>query len=366
VEAEIYPRISIETTKMKLNVGDWVEVKSKAEILATLDKQGRLEGMPFMYQMFQYCGKRFQVYKRAHKTCDWLHTGRSRRLPSGIHLDLRCDGSTYGGCQAGCLLYWKEAWLKPVAHDAAARDCQPTVGKGSCTEEDVYNSASTVGADSEIIYSCQATEILKFTKPLSPWDVRQYIEDYTSGNVSIGRLFKGLVYAVFWNISNAGIKLGRPLQWFYDAFEILWGPYPRRPGKIPKGQPTPTCDLNLQPGELVRVKSYKEILATLNEEGKNRGLSFDAELVPYCGTIRRVRTRLTKFMDEKKRKLVVLKKPCIILEDVYCQSRYSNCKMMCPRSIYSWWHDIWLERVSHDSQGPSDLPADASLPRFKG
>jgi hypothetical protein len=331
---------------MKLRAGEWVEVRSKEEILGTLNEMGRMEGLPFMPQMFQYCGKKFKVNKRAHKTCDWIYTGRSRWLPNGIHLDLRCDGAAFGGCQAACLLYWKEAWLKRVDENGSVSEEPVVAGKSLCTEADVYKSTHTVDADNEIIYSCQATEVSNFTKPLSPWDIRQYIEDYTSGNVGIGRLLKGAVYAVFWNISNSGLKLGRPLRWFYDVFEILWGPYPRRSGWIPKGQPTPTCNLALQPGELVRVKSYNEILATLSEEGKNKGLSFDAELVPNCGSVRRVRTRLTTFIDEKKRKLVVLKNPSIILEDVYCQSRYSNCKMMCPRSIYSWWHEIWLERVS--------------------
>ena len=37
---------------MKLRAGDWVEVKSKKEILRTLDTKGQLEGMPFMPQMF--------------------------------------------------------------------------------------------------------------------------------------------------------------------------------------------------------------------------------------------------------------------------------------------------------------------------
>ena len=45
----------------KLCAGDWVEVRSKEEILRTLDKNGRLEDMPFMPQMFEYCGKRFRV-----------------------------------------------------------------------------------------------------------------------------------------------------------------------------------------------------------------------------------------------------------------------------------------------------------------
>ena len=32
--------------------GDWVEVRSKDKIRKTLDKNGQLEGMPFMPEMF--------------------------------------------------------------------------------------------------------------------------------------------------------------------------------------------------------------------------------------------------------------------------------------------------------------------------
>jgi len=35
-----------------MHANDWVEVRSKQEILETLDKNGRLDGMPFMPQMF--------------------------------------------------------------------------------------------------------------------------------------------------------------------------------------------------------------------------------------------------------------------------------------------------------------------------
>src|SRR6188472_261893 len=98
----------------KLRAGDWVEVRSKDEILATLDLSGQVEGLPFMPQMFQYCGKRFQVYKRAHKTCDTVNPIRSLRLSNVVHLDLRCDGKAYGNCGAACLIYWKTSWLNPV------------------------------------------------------------------------------------------------------------------------------------------------------------------------------------------------------------------------------------------------------------
>ena len=66
---------------------------------------------------------------------------------------------------------------------------------------------------------------------------------------------------------------------------------------------TPRHDLYLQPGDLVRIKRYEEILATLDTTGSNRGLAFDAELVPYCGKLYRVRTRVEKFINETTGKI---------------------------------------------------------------
>ena len=39
-------------------------------------------------------------------------------MTSTVYLDdVRCDGSGHGGCQAGCRIYWKEAWLRGVDAD---------------------------------------------------------------------------------------------------------------------------------------------------------------------------------------------------------------------------------------------------------
>ena len=74
-------------TKRKLRIGDWVEVRSKEEILQILDGDGRLEGMPFMPETFAFCGRKFQVYKQAHKTCDYsVRPFRSSRLNRTVHL----------------------------------------------------------------------------------------------------------------------------------------------------------------------------------------------------------------------------------------------------------------------------------------
>jgi hypothetical protein len=360
----------METGKHKLSAGDWIEVRSKEEILKTLDSKGQLDGMPFMPEMLSFCGRRMQVYKRAHKTCDTVFPVRGRRVDRAVHLETRCDGSAHGGCEAGCLLFWKEEWLKPVAGDPQNSEDpsfkensqeEATPAGGGCTEFDVWSNVSAPSSDDGApIYKCQATRLPYATTDLAWWDIRQYIEDYTSGNAGLWRIFRGLVYAGYYNLSQAGIGLGRPMRWFYDKTRRLWGGpvWPRKQGTIPKGKATPTANLHLQPGELVRVKSHDKILRTVTTEGRNRGMTWDAELVPYCGGTYRVLRRVTKIVNEQTGKMQEMQNPCIILDSVVCKARYSGCRMFCPREIYSWWREIWLERVesSVPAIGGSEAP----------
>jgi len=342
----------MKNPSLKLKVGDWVEVRSKEEILRTLDSNGWLDGMPFMPEMFAFCGRRFQVYKSAHKTCDTVFPVRGRRVDRAIHLDTRCDGSAHGGCQAGCMIFWKEAWVKRVRSgapelSAAAPAIPPTNGHPHCSEADVLASATLPPDGSPPTYVCQATRLPYATSKLEWWEMSQYIEDYRTGNVTLWQLFSAACYFVFLWLSRAGIGLGRPIRWFWDRFYFLWGgaAFPRRSGKIPAGKPTPVETLNLQPGELVRIKPYKEILPTLNTENRNRGLYFDAEEVPYCGKEYRVLRRVDRMVNERNGKMLEMKTPAIILDDVICEGRYSECRVLCPRSIYSYWREMWLERV---------------------
>jgi len=347
-----------------LRVGDWVEVRSKEEILSTLDRDGRLDGMPLMPEMFAFCGRRFQVCKRAHKTCDTVFPVRGRRVSHAVHLDTRCDGSAHGGCQASCLLFWKDAWLKPLngkTPEAGARPRPESApadmadAGSACTEFQVRSATQTIDPKSgDTLYVCQATQLPHATTSLEWWDIRQYIEDYTSGNVGLWRIICGTIYFINLWLSRAGIGLGRPIRWFFDTFHPLWrgAPFPRRQGSIPEGEPTPATNLDLQPGELVRIKPFKEIRATLNTSNRNRGLYFDAEEVPYCGGTYRVLKRVSRIIHDKTGKMLEMKTPCLILDSVICESRYSECRLFCPRSIYSYWRESWLERVGPK---PSDL-----------
>src|SRR6266550_1781771 len=248
-----------------LRAGDVVEIRSEREILTTLDERGKLDGLPFMPEMLQFCGTRTRVFRRADKTCDTVISYTSRRLTNTVHLgDLRCDGQRHGGCQAGCLLFWKEAWLKPVGAGNGA-----AVPPSSLTVADL--DALTTRRDptsGERSFVCQATELPTASAPLRWWDPRQYVRELWSGNVRLGT--------------------------FIRALAIAW---------------------------------------------------FDAEMVPYCGGEYRVLRRVTQIIKESSGKMMQLPGECVILEGVVCQGCLSRDRLFCPRSIYPYWREIWLERV---------------------
>jgi hypothetical protein len=339
-----------------LRVGEWVEVRSEPEILATLDARGMLDGLPVMPQMLDLCGKRLQVRKRAHKLCDTATSTGGRSMRNAVFLEeVRCDGQAYGGCEMRCLIVWKEAWLKRV-HDAGQqRDPEKTaqVQRASAgrqvTRETIFSATRATPEDhnsSDPTYVCQATEMPRATAPLSRWSPWQYVEDYRSGNASLAAILSGLLFLVYDNIANAGLGFGSAMRWAYDRLQAVRGgtPYPTRRGCLQKGARTPSRTLGVDVGDAVRIKSHAEILKTVDEELRNRGMSFHGEMVPYCGKEFRVLQRARRIINERTGKLMDLKNECLVLDGADCVGRYTN-PLFCPRSCYPYWREIWLERV---------------------
>src|SRR5262245_39054754 len=160
-------------------------------------------------------------------------------------------------------------------------------------------------------------------------------------------MFQSAVFMTYYNLSQAGLGLGRPMRWLYDLLRPLWGGslFPRAAGSIPAGQPTPQRPLGLEQGEFVRVRTHKEILETLNTETKNRGMYWDAEMVPYCGNTYQVLKRVNTILDEKTGKVINMKGEAVILDGAPCQAKYSCKRLFCPRALYPFWREAWLERA---------------------
>jgi hypothetical protein len=344
-------RPSSENHVLNLRVGELVEVRSEREILATLDDKGELENLPFMPEMLQFCGQRLRVGKLALKLCDTINSTGIYRMQHAVHLEAaRCDGQAHGRCQAGCLIYWKEAWLKRVeaddpepAHDVAepatyARVNPPQKNLSRCTRADLLVATHKPGGTTpsgEEAFSCQATELTRAAPERVPsWDLRQYVLDVRSGNAGILAMFRSLCVGLFNEFQDLSMRL-------LPRWLRLWGGkrFPFIEGKLKK---TPEKILGLQPGELVRVKNKGAIVQTLDVHNKNRGMKFDAEMLKYCGRQARVLRRVDRIIDERSGKMLTFKNPCIILENVICTSDYHR---LCPRGIYPYWREIWLERV---------------------
>lgn len=331
--------------RLGLCAGEWVVVRSKAEILATLDENARLDGLPFQPEMLAFCGQRLRVAKSAHKTCDNIHKTGGRRMRDAVHLEARCDGSAHNGCQADCVFFWKEAWLRRA--DAATVASSPAAAP-SCSEETVLARARTPESEhsDDPTWVCQTTSLYDATTLLRWWDVRQYVRDVSSGNHTAWGMISLLIFAGYRKLVSLGIGY-RFLIWVYNRFQQLRGgkPYPIGDGSIADGQPTPTEILNLQPGEWVQVRSQDEIRATITFNGMNRGMRYDQEMSKYCGNRYRVQMRVDRLISEQTGKMVVMKNPCIQLEDVYCRAQCTTKRIGCPRASNTYWREIWLRRV---------------------
>jgi len=329
---------------LPLKAGEWVRVRRREDILATLDHKGCLGNLPFMPEMLEYCGKKLRVGKRADKTCDPAHVPWSiRRLKRCVHLEgVRCDGGGHGGCEAGCLIFWREEWLERTTNQVLVSDLASIARpenelKGQfCPVEVLWESAKRLNSSGQEVYSCQATDLRKFSSPMRWWDLRQYVRDINSGNLS-----NGLGSSTTERLLDFALNVLRILQTILISVVRQRGiTYPETAGQTDK---TPTENLNLQPGEFVQVLSKEEILATLDRKSKNRGLLFGPEMLQYCGGVYRVLRRVDHIIDENSGKMTHMKYPCIVLDGVAC--RYSEYYRLCPRAIYHYWREIWLKRI---------------------
>jgi hypothetical protein len=321
-----------------LRVGEDVEVRSAAEILSTLDDKGELENLPFMPEMLQFRGRRLTVHKVAHKLCDSISASGLRRMTNAVHLaDARCDGQAHGGCQTGCSLYWKEAWLRRATAGASTKR-EPAGPPGNDVDVSLLErwTRRPPEPDGEERFRCQATELLRAAPTrIRLLDPRQYVTDVRTGNVGVGALLRSLFFGIF-----NGVQ-ARSRRYLPGCLTIKQGlPWGFVSGRAVGN--TPTGHLDLQPGELVRIKSKEEIMRTLDANRLNRGMGFEEEMARSCGRTARVLRRVERCIDEKTGRMLSMKNPCIVLEGIVCEGAYHA---NCPREFMPFWREIWLDRV---------------------
>jgi len=149
--------------------------------------------------------------------------------------------------------------------------------------------------------------------------------------------------ARFWDLTLRGLehlKQYGVMQTVGKILRFLSGRGDRKFSHANQPPSMPADTLDLAPGELVEVRSAAEIEATLDEEGKLRGLAFQPGMIKFCGQQFRVFKRLETLYDENSDRVRKVKRT-VLLEGVYCD----GLLMRCDRSCFYFWREAWLRRV---------------------
>jgi hypothetical protein len=218
-------------------------VRSEKEIMATLDRNGKLKGCGFMVQNGQgrYCDSVQRVHNVINLFIDERDMSAPRKTKGLVSLEgVMCKGGKgIGRCDRSCLMFWREEWLE------------------------------------------------KIEQPMSQSE----------------------------NPANNSKPGGTRISSFKSAFKA---------------------------GDMVRVRSQNEIMATLDHNWKSKGCSFIRNMVPYCDSYQRILKPMERFyseIDEGVKKCRGL----FILEGVICNGDTSFGR--CDRSCLMFWREEWLEKV---------------------
>lgn len=303
----------------RLFTNDLVQVKRASEILATLDGDGALEGMPFMPEMTAYIGREMRVHRRADRTCVEGHG--LRKLDDTVFLETaRCDGAAHDGCQRDCLMFWKEAWLRPAGVRLARTD--------DLKERSALKALEALTTRSGGHYTCQSTRLDSATQHLSKMHLGAMLNEVREGEMAV-REFLRLAFRALANKLRA--VAGLP-----DMGMVLG-----ESGEKTRGA------LGLKPGDWVRIRDIEAIRATVGPHGRNLGLSFEPEMTRYVGHVRQVDRVVERIIHEETGDMVRLGQT-VTLKNLYCQG---YCAKACPRTNPLFWREIWLERV----EGPDEV-----------
>jgi hypothetical protein len=176
------------------------------------------------------------------------------------------------------------------------------------------------------------TELWSASSAMSRFDWRQDIRPVLAGNIGGSTFALVILTRVFNLVQRARGSV----------------PYPAMPESPASGK-TPGVQLDLKPGEPVAIRRKLAVADTL-VKGRTRGLWFDRDMIRYCGQRATVCTHVSRVIHEATGKMVVMKTPLVVLDDVIATGEFLR---ICPQHEYIFWRDAWLERTSTDAKMPA-------------
>jgi len=101
--------------------------------------------------------------------------------------------------------------------------------------------------------------------------------------------------------------------------------------------------LNLQAGDVVRVRTKEEIKQTLDEKSQFEGVEFMETMWEFCGQTQKVLKRVEKILDPYQNRLRKCRS-MVILEGLFCHGDPLHA-LECDRTCLYYWKEAWLEKL---------------------
>jgi hypothetical protein len=149
-------------------------------------------------------------------------------------------------------------------------------------------------------------------------------------------------------------EIGKKNTWFNEKLQYSIRKYryykraiARNLHLVTDGENAQILPDQIQPGDVVRVRSKEGINKTLNRFRNTRGCTFFPEMYRYCGQEYKVLKKVEHFFDEANHKMLKCN-GIFLLENSYCQGTVIYVGE-CNRNCLLFWHVSWLEKVSKTS-----------------
>jgi hypothetical protein len=98
-----------------LHAGDWVRVKDRVEIEASLDRWNELKGCAFLDSMKEYCGSNRKVLQPLERFLDERDYKVKKCRGVVLLEEVTCLGTpVFGRCDRRCYLFWRVEWLEKI------------------------------------------------------------------------------------------------------------------------------------------------------------------------------------------------------------------------------------------------------------
>ena len=205
-----------------------------------------------------------------------------------------------------------------------------------CTEEVLHSSIRIPPAagETEPTYVCQNTQIKFATQPLSAWDLRQYLEDYTSGNVGLVASLRPAFSTRRGGLSpKPASASARRCAGSTTRSSARSADRRIRCGRsaCPRDAPTPRATARSAGG---RARSRQALLRDPEDAGlqlpESRPVFRCRDGAVYRARIRGRAPRQKQIIDERSGKMLRFKTDAIVLKDVVCEVALCDLPPVLP------------------------------------